>query len=158
MPGGDPVVDLAGAVGDPAGGGGPELDTPDGRVVPEEAIAAARHEEGDAHLGVALHQVEHDALLVQPAVGVLAQAEEPLALIGGEALLDVLIAVAGGGEVAGAWPPEVDRLLGEQLVAGVALHEADMTGGVHFCGQRTDGDVRALRVDLDGRFRRRPLG
>ena len=155
---GDPVVDLAGAVGDPAGGGGPELDTADGRVVPEEAIAAARHEERDAHLRVALHEVEHDALLVQPAVGVLAQAEEALALIGGEALLDLLVTVPGGGEVARAWPPEVDGLLGEQFFAAIALHEADMTGSVHFCGERTNGDVRALRADLYGRFRRRPLG
>ena len=153
----DPVVDLAGAVRDPAGGRGAELDSADGRVVPQEPVAAARHDEGNAHLGVSLHQVEHDAFLVKPAVGVLAQAEELLALIGGEALFDVVIAVAGGGEIAGAWPPEVDRLLAEQLVTSVAPHEADAPDSICLRGQRADGDPCALSIYLDDRLRGRSL-
>jgi len=85
-------------------------------------------------------------------VGVLAQAEEPFALIGREALLDVVIAVAGGGEVAGTRPPEVERLLTEQLFTGVGPEEADTAGGVHLSGQRADGDPCTLPVDLDRRL------
>src|ERR1039458_6520734 len=88
---------------------------------------------------------------------VLAQAEELFALIGGEALLDVVIAVSRGGVVAGAWPPEVDRLFTEQLVSGVGPHEADIASGVHLRGQPTDGDARALPIDLDSRLRLRSL-
>ena len=103
----DPVVDLAGAVRDPAGGAGPELNPAHGRVVPEQAVAPAGDDKGHGDLGVALDQVDHEALLVQPAVGVLAEAEKPLALVGGEALFEALVAVAPGGEIARPRPPEV---------------------------------------------------
>ncbi len=90
-------------------------------------------------------------------MSVLAQPEELFVLIGGKALLDVVIAVSGGGVVAGAWPPEVDRLFTEQLVTGVGPHEADIADGVHLSGQPTDGDARALPIDLDSRLRLRSL-
>src|SRR5258708_4572185 len=54
---GQPVVDLPRAVGHPARPAPAELDAPDGRVVPEQAVAATRDEKGNRDLGVALFEV-----------------------------------------------------------------------------------------------------
>ena len=110
--GGDPVVDLARTVGDPTRCGTAQFHPPDGRVVPEEPVAAVRQEKRDADFGIALYQVEHYALLVQTPVGMLAQPEEAFVLISGEGLLKLLVTVPCGREIARSRPPKMDRLFG----------------------------------------------
>src|SRR5699024_9803865 len=65
---GHPVVDLSGAVTDPAGTGLGEFDPADGGTVPQEAIATGGDHEGDGDLGVSLDEVDHRTLLVEKTV------------------------------------------------------------------------------------------
>jgi hypothetical protein len=149
-PGRDPVVDLPGAVGHPARAVPGQLHPPDRGVVPQKRVAPVGGQHRDGDLGVALHQVEDGALLVQQAVLVLAEPVQPLALVRREALLQAVVAVAGGGVEAGARPPEVGSLLCQQLRPGVGAQEADQALGVHLGGDRADGEGRQARADLDG--------
>ncbi len=147
LTGGDPVVDLAGAVGDPAGAGLGQLHPADRRRVPQQAVAAVGDQQRDGDLGVALHQVDHGALLVQQAVGVLAEAVEPLAGIGAEPLLEPVVAVARRGGEARSGPPEVGGLLGEQLGAVLGADERQRAGRrAELRGEAAFG----VRVDPDG--------
>lgn len=114
---GEPVVDLAGAVGHPARPGLRELHPPDRGRVPQQAVAAVGDQQRDGDLGVALDEVDDRALLVEHAVGVLAEAVEPFPFIGTETLLQPVMAVAGRGGETRPGPPEVGRLLREELGA-----------------------------------------
>ncbi len=79
---GDEVVQLLGGAGRPFGAVGAEGGGADGRVVPQEAIAPAGHEEGHAGLGVAVAQFKGRALLVQVMILILAHAEDHLVIVG----------------------------------------------------------------------------
>ena len=91
---GDVVVQLLGGAGRPLGAVGGEGGGADGRVVPQEAIAAAGDEEGHAGLGIAVAELQGGALLVQVLVLILAHAEDHLVVVGLEQ--------RGEGEVRGA--------------------------------------------------------
>ena len=115
--GGDPVVPLAGGLADPPRGRRAQLDPADPRVVPQEAVTQAGHEERDGHLGVALDELDHGALLVQPAVLVLAEAVTALAVVRLEHRLVVVHAAAGGAVPARRGAGEVLLGLDQQLGA-----------------------------------------
>ena len=85
VPGGDEVVQLAGAAGLPLGHVGAKGGRADGGVVPQKAVAPAGHEEGHAGLAVAVGQLQGGTLLVQVPVLILAHAEDLLVVIGLEA-------------------------------------------------------------------------
>ncbi len=147
LPGGHPVVQLPCAVGDPARSGLGELDPADRRRVPQQAVAPVGQQDGNGHLAVALHQVDHRALLVEHAVGVLTETVDPLPRVGPEALLQTVVAVAGGGVEARAGPPEVVRLLGQQFAAVGGPQEGEPPcGGV----QLGIAGVGGVAVDADG--------
>jgi hypothetical protein len=146
---GDPVVDLPGRVRHPARAVSRELDAADGRAVPQEGVAAAGGEDRDGHLGVALHQVEDGVLLGEQPVLVLPEAEQLLALVRGEALLQAVVAVADRGVEARARPPEVGALLGEEFGAVVGADEADQALGADLDGQCADGQPPVPVLDLD---------
>jgi hypothetical protein len=57
---------------------------------------------------------------------VLAEPEEPFVVIGGEGLFELLVPVAGGGEVTSTWPPKVDRLFGQQFGTTISPKEPDL--------------------------------
>ena len=80
--GGDPVVHLAGGVGDPLGAVEAERHAAQRRVVPQKAVAAGGEQEGDRGLGVALRQLQRQALAVELLFLVLAKAVEPFAVVG----------------------------------------------------------------------------
>ena len=147
---GDPVVDLAGRVGHPAGAVAGELHAADRRVVPQQGVAAAGGEDRDADLGVALDQVQDQALLVEAAVLVLAEAVQLLVVVGGEALLQAVVAVADRGVQARAGPPEVGAVLREELGTVLGAQEADQALGVDVDGQRAHGQLTPPVTDLDG--------
>jgi hypothetical protein len=83
-----------------------------------------------------LFEVNDDALLVETPVLVLAEAEQPLARVRTELLLDSVVAVSIGAEAPRAGPHEADRLLGEQLFAVGRARDAQATVLVE-----VDGDV-----------------
>ena len=155
-----PVVPLAGRLGHPAGGGGAEFDPADGRVVPQESVAGAGQQEGDADLGVELDQLDHGALLVELSVLMLAEAVAPLAVARGEQHLD---AVQAGAVPGGRVPPlrrsgEVRHHLREQHGAVRGAGEPDPAfrgdlGGNLAVDQ--PGDVRGEFGPRAGRWRRR---
>ncbi|WVK83383.1 hypothetical protein KZZ52_57380 [Dactylosporangium sp. AC04546] len=58
---------------------------------------------------------------------VLAEAVDPLAVVGGEALLDPVRSVAEGLEVTGPGPPEVGRLLAQQFLPRVGSGSPQLT-------------------------------
>ncbi len=147
-PGGDPVVPLAGGLGHPAGGGGAQLDPADPGVVPQQAVAAAGHQDRDRHLGVALDQLDDRALLVQPAVLVLAQAVEALVVVGVEQQLEVVGAAAVGPVAPHGRAGEMGSHLGQQLAA-VGPEVGDLAGGGDFGGEVAVGDPGVLGRDLD---------
>ena len=72
IPGGHPVVQLLGAVGDPLGAVAAEGGAADGRIVPQEAVSAAGQHKRHAGLRIAVGQLEgavldiHHRLLVLP--------------------------------------------------------------------------------------------
>src|SRR5512136_1409739 len=72
-----------------------QLCPPDRRIVPEETIAAARQQEGNADLGIALHELNDRALLVEQAMLVLAHAIETLTVLRLEAGLDPVEIASG---------------------------------------------------------------
>ena len=74
--GSDIVIQFFGAFCIPFGFVGRKGSGADGRIVPEEAIAAAGDEEGNGSLGVAVSQLEACSFLVQMSVLVLAHAED----------------------------------------------------------------------------------
>jgi hypothetical protein len=146
------------AVRDPPGAVLREFHPADTGHVPQEAVTPAGHQERDGHLAVALHEVQYQALLVQPAVPVLAEAVQPLARVGAEPLLVPAVAVAGGHEQPGTRPPEVRPLLGEQFCAAVGAHEPDqrVRAAVHSGlfddrGERAVADPSGVAVDGDHR-------
>nr|WP_232240642.1 hypothetical protein [Kutzneria sp. 744] len=63
-------------------------------------------------------------------MGVLAQPVQPLAGVGLETLFEAVVAVAGGGGQAGAGPPEVGGLLGQQLTAVLGAQEGSSESNV----------------------------
>ena len=84
------VVELAAAARHPAGHVVAELDPPQRRVVPQQAVAFAGHHERHHVLAVALVQVDHAALQVEAAGGVEPHAVEPLPRPSGEVMLGVV--------------------------------------------------------------------
>ena len=80
----DPIVDLAGTIGHPAGPVGRQLDAAHGGRVPQEPVPPARHHERHRDFGVALDKVDDQALLVETAMKVLTEPEELLVLVGAE--------------------------------------------------------------------------
>ncbi len=115
--GGDEVVDGARLRGGPAGDVGREFDPAHCRVVPQEAVSAVAHDERDGHLGVALDEIERQALVVEPAVGALAHAVEALTVVRLELLVNLPAAGSVAIEHARAGPPEMLAFLGQQLLA-----------------------------------------
>ncbi len=142
-----PVVDLPCAVGHPARPGPAELDAADSGVVPEKAVAATRDEKGNRDLGVALFEVDNDALLVETPVLVLAEAEEPLARVRAELLLDPVVAVSIRAKAPCAGPQVADGLLGEQLFAVGHPREAQATVLVEVDGDVVDLEPRTLAFE-----------
>ena len=133
--GGDPVVPLPGGLGHPAGDRDAQLDPADARVVPEQAVAEVGDEERDADLGVALHELDDGALLVEQAVLVLAEPVEALPVPGVEQHLEVVRAAAGRDVPAGRRPGEVRRRLGQQLTA-IGAEETQLPRSGNLGGQR----------------------
>jgi len=86
----DPVVDLPRLPGLPPGRVLGELDPADGRGVPQQPVAPAGQHERDAHLAVALDEVQGEPLEVEPPVGPLPHPVQPLAVVGGELLVDLV--------------------------------------------------------------------
>ncbi len=124
---GQPVVDLPCAVGYPPRPAAAELDAADAGVVPKEAVAATRDEKGDRNGSVALLEVDHDALLIETAVLLLAETEEPLARVCAELLLDPVVAISIRDEAPRAARQEPERLLGEHLFAVGRARDAQAT-------------------------------
>ena len=87
---GDVVVELAAAARHPAGHVGAELDPPQRRVVPQQAVAFAGHHERHHVLAVTLVQVDDAALQVEAAGGVEPHAVQPLPRPRGEVMLGVV--------------------------------------------------------------------
>lgn len=81
--GDDPVVERARREGLEGGGVLAEDGAPDGRVVPEEAVALGADGEGDRRLRVALRQLDVGALEVRVGLLVLAHAEDLLVRVRG---------------------------------------------------------------------------
>ncbi len=150
LPGRDPVVDLPGRIRHPARPVARQLHPPDRRAVPQQGVTAAGGEHRHGHLGVALHQIQHDTLLVEQTVLVLTEPVQLLVLVGGEPLLQPVVAVADRRVETRARPPEVRPLLGEQLGRVVGAQEADQALGAHLDGQRADGQLPLPVLDLDG--------
>jgi hypothetical protein len=157
----DPVVDLAGGVGDPARGVATQLHPACRRVVPQQPVAARGVQERDAGHRVPLHQVDHQAFLVQPAVLMLAQAVDPLTVVPLELLLQTVGAVAERGVHPRARVAGVRPLLGEQFTAGGGVEETDPAAGVRLDGDpavdQTGGPVGQHGRLGSGRGRRRRL-
>ncbi len=84
-------------------------------MVPEEAVAEVRDEEGDGDLGVALHQVDDGTLLIQLPVLMLAKPVEALLLAGVEEQLEVVHPSAGRQVPPRRRASEMRRRLGQQL-------------------------------------------
>ena len=115
--GGYPVIPLPGGLGYPSSHRDAQLDPADPRVVPEQAVPEVRDEERDADLGVALHELDDGALLVEQAMLVLAEPVEALTVPGVEQHLEVVRTTPGRGVPPGRRPGEVRRRLREQLAA-----------------------------------------
>ena len=98
---GEVVIELPAAVRDPARQVVAKLDPAQRRVVPQQAVAFARDDEGHHVLHVPLVQVDHAALQVDRAGIVEPHAVEALALAGREMQLGVEKPVAAGPEDAG---------------------------------------------------------
>ena len=120
-----PVVESRCGVRDPAGAVLGELHAPDRRIVPQESVSAAGQVEGDRHLGIALNEVEHEPLVIQPPVRVLPQPVDPLPGVGAEPLVDLVQARALPVEDVRTRPPEVLTILGQELPAVVSAQEAE---------------------------------
>ena len=146
--GGDPVVPLPGGLGYPSRDRDAQLDPADSGVVPEQAVSEVGDEERDADLGVALHQFDDGALLVEPAVLVLAEPVEALPVPGVEQHLEVVRATAGRGVPARRRPGEVGRRLGEQLTA-IGAEETQLPRSGNLGGQPAVGDRGLAGRDLD---------
>ena len=151
--GGDPVVPLPGGLGHPSRHRDAQLDPADARMVPEQAVSEVGHQERDADLGVALHQLDDGALLVEPAVLVLAEPVEALPVPGVEQHLEVVRAAAGRGVPARRRPGEVRRRLGQQLTA-VGAEETQLSRSGHLGGQPAVGDRGLVRRRSGCRRRR----
>ena len=122
----DPVVELVRGLGHPTGQRVAELGAPDGRAVPEKAIATAADHPRDVDLAIALQQLEHAALLVEQPMLALAHAVEPLVRCGLEGGLDAPALVCQSRVVARPRPLEMGALFGEQLAARGRLDEAQL--------------------------------
>ena len=144
----DPVVPLPAGFGDPPGDGPAQLDTADAGVVPQQAVAPAGDQERDRHLGVALRQLDDGALLVEPAVLVLAQAVEALVVMRLEQHLEVVGAAAVGLVAPGRRAGEVRGGLGQQLDA-VRAQEVQLAGRGDLGHQPAVGDPASLGGNLD---------
>ena len=81
-PGRDPVVELRRLLRHELRPVGRERGAPDGRVVPQQAVALAGEEERNTRLRVAVGKLERGALQVQPPVLVLPHAEDTLVVSG----------------------------------------------------------------------------
>ena len=162
----EPVVDLARLARLPAGGVLGELDPADGGRVPQHSVAAVGEDERDAHLAVALNQVQGQALQVQPAVGPLPEAVEALARVGRELLVNLVRTGPVTGEDPRARHPEVLAALRQQLLPGRAA-EGDQRLGVARGGVERDldpepavdqGRARPVNGDVAGGGDGRVLG
>ena len=96
------------------------------RVVPKESVTTAADREWDADLGVLLVQRDDRAFLIEQAVLVLAEAVEALALVRLEGRLEAPRIARRRAKVSRRRPREVAARLGEQLLAGLGVQEADL--------------------------------
>ena|SRR6266576_127811 len=86
---GDPVIELWRRLSHPPCGVVAQFDTTDPGIVPQQAIAPAREQEGNRNLRIALDQVDGAALLVESSMLVLSKPIEPFIIVGAEAHLQV---------------------------------------------------------------------
>jgi hypothetical protein len=117
-------------------------------VVPQEAVATAGQQERDGHLGVALDQLDDRALLVEPAVLVLAEPVEPLPVTRLEPHLEPVHAPGRGPVPARRRPGKVRGQLGQELVARRPQEPKPSRSG-DLGGQAAVGDARRAGPDLD---------
>jgi hypothetical protein len=106
-------------------------------------------QERDGDHRVALDQIDHQALLVEVAVQMLAQAVDPLAVVCLEALLDAVGAVAewcGGARLRAR---RAGALVGEQFAARLGVQEAQRAVLVGLYGEAAV-DEAATAVRLRG--------
>ena len=82
--GGDPVIQFFGGFRFPGRNILPESNPPDGRIVPEEAVAEAGQQKRHAGLGVSLRQLQIGSLQVQEGLLILAHTVKFLVWVGNE--------------------------------------------------------------------------
>src|SRR5574339_1001828 len=85
----DPIIDLRGRLCYPASCVIAKFHAADSRVIPKEAIASARKQERDTHLGIPLDQFNDTAFLIQASMLMLTQSVNMLIRISLEANVDM---------------------------------------------------------------------
>ncbi len=98
----DPVVELFGGLRHPLGNIFAECNLPDRRVVPQHAIAFARHKERNTRLGIPLGKFHDASLQVKERLLILAHSEQLLAVIRLEPV-DQFVAVRAGSWLKSSW-------------------------------------------------------
>src|SRR5574339_92789 len=85
----DPIIDLRGRLCHPASCVIAKFHAADSRVIPKEAIASARKQEGNTYLGIPLDQFNDTAFLIQASMLMLAQSVNMFISISLETNIDV---------------------------------------------------------------------
>jgi hypothetical protein len=122
-------------------------------MVPQEPVPQAGHQERDGNLGVALDQLDHRALLIEPAVLVLAEPVEPLAV----PRIKQHFGVMEPGTPPGRGVPslrrtgEVRRHFGQQFGTVAGAHKPQPAAGGDPGGQPAIDDLGQVRRNVGPR-------
>ena len=153
-PGGDPVVELLRGLRRPLRAVGRERSSSDRRVVPEEAVAEARHHERDAGLRVAMGQLERAALEVQDVLLVLPHPVQLLHRAGFERRQDPVVSaddrlVAASLELEGPPGGELAQQGRSRAIAELDRTAPDRVADLDVVSRASgeDGDDAAVRED-----------
>ena len=150
---GNPVIELRCSLGHPACLVATQFYTTDGRIMPEEAIAATGEQEGDRHFSIALNQLDSAALLIQQAVLMLAKPIEALSGVGEEACFKMEQIAGSGFEGARRDTSGMNQsLLSQQFCPGICIGKTDEALRGDSGGNSAISDGCAFLANSDLRF------